>query len=194
MLRRIPIYIATLPVDLFGWGLVLLIHVLWGQNLEWRDGVLSTEIRPGTWPVRVGRWPTGWYLYDRARGWPWGGTTIGHAMWHGRPGLRAAKTDPLTPHQVHEFHHVRQSEAAQIAAFLNALAVLIVCSAAGSPWLGFWLALWIWCLGGSLAVSGGGWLAAWIRGDSRGFYRGSAHEVGAYAVGDLAKIQPGVEP
>jgi len=194
MLRRIPIYVATLPVDLFAWLLVLTIHLLHGQGLRWRDGVLSTELKPGSFPIRRGTWPVGWYLYDRASGRPWGGTSIGHAMFHS-PGQRAPLDQPLTPHEVHEHHHVRQAEAAQIAAFLIAFLVLVTLLALEAWITAAWLPLVIWSLGGNLAVSAGGWIAAAIRGDRRGFYRGSAHEVGAYAVGDLAALRPGqVEP
>lgn len=183
MLRRIPIYVATLPVDLFAWLLVLVIHALWGTGLRWRDGVLSTELKPGSWPIRPGgTWPQGWYLYDRRTGRPWGGTTIGHAMFHGGP-FRAPLDQPINAHEAHEYHHVRQQEAAQIAAFGNALVVLIALLALEAWTAAAIVPLVIWSLGGSLAVSGGAWLAAWIRGDARGFYRGSAHEVGAYAVG-----------
>ena len=188
MLRRIPIYIAMLPLDLFAWSLILLIHVLWGEDLRWRDGVLSTSMRPGSFPVRKGKWPVGWYLYNRETGAPWGGTSIGHAQFHGGP-FRAPLNEPLTPHEAHEYHHVRQAEASQIAAFLCAIMVLITLLA-----LEAWVAaaivpLVIWSFG-SVSVSFGGWAAAWIRGDSRGFYRGSAHEIGAYAVEEVYAKNP----
>lgn len=182
MLRRIPIYVATFPVDVFGWLLVLVIHALWGQGLRWRDGVLSTELKPGSLPIRAGTWPVGWYLYDRKTLRPWGGTTFGHAMFHGGP-YRAPLDQPINAHEAHEYHHVRQAEAAQIGAFLVAIAVLIVLLALEAWVTAAWFPIAIWSLGGSLANGIGGWSAAAIRGDVRGFYRGSAHEVGAYAVG-----------
>lgn len=181
------LYAASLPFDLLvGWPVVLLVRILWGRNLEVVDGILRCEIRPESYPLggktdlsgrlyASSRWPSGWYLYNRAEAMariepvhPWGGTSLGHAQFFG-PSRISARTD------AHETHHTRQVEAFNLFGVLIALVFVAI----GHLWIG----VVAWTLtGGVLPLAG--FAAAWLRSDSRGAYRGSPFEVGAYAVGD----------
>lgn len=190
-LLRVPIYLATFPVDLFMWALVLAIRVMWGQNLRWFRGCLWVEFRPGSFPIRKGKWPVGWYLMNPRRdGIPWGATSIGHGIFCS-PGYYSKAGEPLTGLEAHELHHMRQAEAEQIAAALIAVFVWVTLLGLKAWTPAFWIPVAIWCLGGNLGVSAGGWIAAALRRDPRGFYRGSAHEVGAYAVEAEEERDPG---
>lgn len=195
--KRSIVYLASIPGDLVGWLMVLAVWLLWGTGLRWEFGVLSCVIKPKTLPVKrpKGPWPSGWYLMNRKAARcgkeaprPWGGTTVGHAMFFGEEGLRSPKGTPWEkrhPIEVHEFHHVRQAEAANVSIFVIALVVFFVVGAMASWPVAWKLAGFVWACGGVVGVSAGGWISAWLRSDPRGFYRGSAHEIGAYAVGDL---------
>lgn len=153
--------LATLPWDVIGGGVALLVYALWGRGMR-RDGeALSFELAPGSWPRRT------WY-----RG--WGGTTLGRVIWYA-PGRRASDGEagwPVPSIEVHEHEHVRQHEASSCGSMLVAGTAL----ALGAPW---WAALALWA-SGYPAMAAGGWLAAWLRGER--FYKDSAHERAARAV------------
>jgi hypothetical protein len=185
--KSLILFVASLPFNLFvGWPVVLLIRILWGRNLEVADGILRCEIRPESYPLggktdlsgrlyASSRWPSGFYLYNRAEAMAriepihsWGGTSLGHAQFFG-PSRVTSRT------VAHESHHTRQVEAFNLFGALMAAIFVAV----GHPWIGG--VVWTFA-GGVLPLAG--FAAAWLRSDSRGAYRGSPFEVGAYAVGD----------
>lgn len=180
---QIILYVTSFPMDLFGWFVVLLMRLLWGENLRWespfRDGggrpggpVLTCDLKPGSFPVAQGRWPKGFYLHRRDGKEPvsWGATTFGHAIFYG-PGRR--KPDRWLPIQVHEHVHVEQYEAAMLGSAIAGLIVALF----GMSWIG----LVLWALGG-LFMGTANWTTAVLRGEDA--YRGSHHEEAAYAIDD----------
>lgn len=185
--KRLVVYLACLGLDVFiAWPMVLAVWVLWGKDLRWEHGVLSTEFKANSWPLRPGRWPKGFYIANRGHALvgtqerrSWGGTSVGHGHLYG-PGLthRSPKGKVATPTQVHEGYHTEQARAAQMLATIHALLIL---AAGGS----LWLSLVVWVLGGYMLLVVTSFVIAWLLEDVRGFYKGSMLEVGAYSVGRL---------
>lgn len=134
----------------------LLTRLFFGGSLKWHDKiVLSNEFPADGWFARG--------PYKR-----WGGTTLGVGIMFKHPKRSSERTFK------HEMHHVAQALAAAIAGFIQGVAVLI--------FSGDWkLAIFVWWLA-PILIFVGGWIDALLRGEPA--YRGSFHEVGAYAVGD----------
>lgn len=201
--KRFFVFYASALVDLtIAFPMVLLVRAFWGRDLRWARGVLSCELRPESWALggKVdpstgllrGRfplwWPKGWYLYNRRaavahdeKPRSWGGTSIGHGQIFG-PGNRGSLEEPSSV-EVHEDHHTAQAEAAQMGACLLAHLFFIVATAWGHWLAGLIFLFAVWGLGGNVLNACGGWLVAVLNEHPDGFYRGSAHEIGAYAVG-----------
>lgn len=197
--RHVVLYAATSIWDvLVAWPGVLLIYVLWGENLRWEnrrkfipfrpDGkpapggpVLTCSLWEGSFPVTRGRWPKGFYLQRierqrRSHYVSWGGTTLGHAVFYG-PG----RTEPgmWTPLQEHEIGvHVEQYEASMLHSLIVGAAVALAWQTSAGIWLG--VAIWAT---GFLQMLAANWTTAWLRGEDP--YRGSAHEEAAYAIEEL---------
>lgn len=114
---RYILYPLTLPTDLVGWLVVLVVGLAWGTGMPvWNDGVLIATMKNDSWPGRS------WYR-------KWGGTTISHAVF-----IKEGMSKNVL---VHELVHVEQFEA-------NALfAAFVACVLA--YWLG-WIALLVWAL------------------------------------------------
>ena len=190
--RHWILYVICLPWNItVAWPVVVLVRFFWGERLHWETPpyarehgggpVLVCRIRPGTLPVRDGRWPVGWYLRWSDGYWvPWGGTTLGHGIFYG-PGRNFDES--WTSLCTHEHVHVEQFEASMFGGFCMALFVFL----AGLCFVGSennaLLALGITSLVvwwyGYLTAMAGGWFAAWARGEN--FYRGSQHEESARA-------------
>lgn len=207
--KKLIVYYASLPLDVFlAWPIVLIVRLLWGERLRWKRGVLSTVFKEQSWPLggkidpaseflsRPGPlwYPKGFYLYnyrkakkglERPRS--WGGTSVGHSHLYG-PGRRNDKGDP-TSTEVHEDHHTIQAEAAQIAAALLAHLLLVIELVQRDFITGIVLFILVWFLGGNVLISGSGWLNAVLTSHPKGFYRGSAHELGAYAIGQIYALE-----
>lgn len=187
--RHLLLYFVCLPWDLLMWGLVFCIWALWGTRLEWENSrdnpegdaeegpggpCLTCGLKPKSWPVSKGRWPKGWYLKENGR--PWGGTTLGHAIFYG-PFKRPLKGQSWKSVQVHEHVHVEQYEAAMLRSFWVACVVVLI----GQSTAFVWLAAIIW-LTGYFQMGVANWTTAWLRGENP--YRGSHHEEAAYAIDD----------
>ncbi len=195
-IKRAILFYALLPLNvLVAWPMAIAVRLLWGRDLRWTRWVLSSEFKPDSWPLRAGTWPKGFYLRNRkailearVKGEeppspnPWNGTSIGEGQIYG-PGIRTAAGTPFyewTRTQYHEWRHVRQARAVQVAVCFEAHVLAVILVIAGSPWLALILGLLLWTLGGNVAVVVGGLVAAKLESDPRGPYRGSAHEIDAY--------------
>lgn len=188
--RHALLYFVAAPWNLLvAWPVVLLIWRLWGKDLKWEvppyhmeEGcgpALTCQIKKGSFPVRRGRWPAGWYLYDRETEHAWGGTTLGHAIFYGPEGRVDADAVLMWSRtQAHEHVHVEQFEAAMVSSFLAAVGVGIALAALGHPLAALLVAGVLWS-SGYLLMGAGGWAAAFLRGESP--YSGSAHEESAYS-------------
>lgn len=199
------LYLMVLPWNLLvGWPVVLLIRLFWGGGLKWETPppydrskgggggpCLTCQIKPNTFPVTPGRWPKGWYLRsgtDR----PWGGTTLGHAIFygpHGRvsgEGFGDPRLDLWTRTQAHEHIHVEQAEAASVGSFFVGLAAGIVLWLLGHVEAGAVLFLVVWTTG-YLVMGVSGWLTALLRGEEA--YWGSTHEESARAQDDRLAVR-----
>lgn len=212
--KKAVVYYATLPLDLLvAFPMVLIVRLLWGEKLRWKRGVLSTVFREQSWALggKVDEitgllekpgphwYPKGFYLYNYRRAKnrfampkSWGGTSIGHGHLYG-PGKRndldtCVDCNP-TSIEIHEDHHTRQAEAAQLGAAFLAHILLIVEFIQRDFITGIILFIAIWLLGGNILVSIGGWLNAVLTDHPEGFYRGSAHELGAYAIGRIHALE-----
>ena len=152
---------------------------------------LTCQIKPDTFPVTPGIWPKGWYLH-RKSGRPWGGTTLGHAIFYGPYGRLVGKTfgtpelDPWTRTQAHEHIHVEQAEAASVGSFCVGLAAGIVLWVLGHVEAGAITFLAIWT-SGYLVMGVSGWVAALLRGEEA--YWGSQHEESARAQDDRLAVR-----
>lgn len=187
------LYAVSLPWNLLvAWPIVIAIRLLWGRNLHWETPPPYTEekgggggpclvcqIKPGSFPVRKGIWPTGWYLHDRKaeRVRPWGGTTLGHGIFYG-PTIRM---DEWGRTKAHEHVHVEQNEAAMLRSFIVGLAVGIVFWSLGHPVAGTATFLAVWT-SGYLMMGVSGWLTAVLRGEPH--YWGAHFEEAARAQDD----------
>jgi hypothetical protein len=174
-------WIPTLPLDAVTFLVVLVVRVLWGNRLEWKDG-LWTELRPYSWPSRT------WYRYKGKDGYQrnpeelrgflgewqtWGGTCLGHGGFFG-PG-RSGGPGIDTPVEFHENIHVEQAEISMMTAFLAAVLILI-----GSQFLPIWFACFLGWVSGAILKAVSGWLVAVLRGGDP--YWESMHERAAYAI------------
>ena len=208
MFKRGLVQLCCLGWDLLAaWPVTLLVWALWGTDLRWEGGVLKARLKHGSFPVSTPhtatgfwkwwtRWPRGFYLFNRAAAYagdeppnPWYGTSLGNAQFFGPDDL-AGPGEPWTKYMVHEAHHTVQARASAVRATIHTLVLGIPAVALGDPF-GVTAAVLLWLLGGYPSMALGGWIAAWLGGHPLGFYGGSAHEIGAYAVGDLHEIRTG---
>jgi|SRR5210317_1991724 len=191
---HLVLYALCLPWDLLvAWPVVLLIRLFWGRNLHWETPpyaerlgggpVLACSLRPDSLPVRPGRWPVGWYTHQDATGnrRPWGGTTLGHAVFYG-PNVQF-NAEGWSNTSVHEHVHVEQFEASVVSTWLNfAVASLGVAFGMALDFTGWWTVLFaaapVWFFSFPIWAAGG-WISAALRGEE--MYRGSQHEESAYA-------------
>jgi len=189
------LYVICLPWDLIvAWPAVLLIRLLWGEELRWEKPpaytsahgggggwVLTCKIRKGSFPVTEGVWPKGWYLRKEADGkkHSWGGTSLGHGIFYGANVLRMG--DKWLRVQAHEHVHVEQAEVAMLRSFIVGLVSGIVLLALGHPLAALFTFLGIWT-SGYLMMGVAGWLTAVLRGEPH--YWGSTHEESARAQDD----------
>lgn len=204
-MKRSVVWLASAGFDL----LVLLpwfvLYLLWGEKLRW-DGaaqLLIFEWKRGSLPLGGSVDPEtgllrnsggavirGWYLQNRRAAMEkrevphtWGATVLGHLAWCGpdmwsRPSLRA-----------HETQHRHQAEAWATGSFLWAVAVAGLLWALGHPSCAICIGAAMWSLGGYATMGPAGWFVAWLNNDPAGWYRGSAHERGAYGVGDHVRLR-----
>jgi len=181
------LYLICLPWDLLvGWPIVIGIRLFWGEKLRretpppydyWKGGgggwCLTTQFKPGARPVNEG----GWYWRKKTKR-PWGGTTLGHAIFYGPNGR---KDEGWSRTQAHEHIHVEQFEVAMLRSFFVGLLVGIVLLALGHYWWALGLFLGIWTTG-YLLMGAAGWLTAILRGEEA--YHGATHEESARAQDD----------
>jgi len=187
------LYGVCAPWDiLIAWPIILMIRLLWGKNLQWErppaydrekggggGPCLTCQMKENSLPVRKGRWPVGWYLRDRkgANPRPWGGTTLGHAIFYG-PLADLTKWSRV---RAHEHIHVEQAEVSVLQGLLIGLVAGIVLWALGRPVAGLAVFCSLW-FSGYLAMGVAGWATAALRGEEA--YWGSAHEESARAQDD----------
>jgi hypothetical protein len=114
--KRKPFYfyisiLWTWPNDILVFLIVLIFHVLWGENLHWNEGPW-TVLRKDSWPART------WYKR-------WGATTLGHGGFinYGRAG--GPGTDTKIEFHEHKFH-VQQFEVMQLVYFTNAVILILL--------------------------------------------------------------------
>lgn len=186
------LYAICLPWDaLVGWPIVLAIRALWGKELRWetpppydekRGGgggpCLTCQIKPGSLPVTPGVFPKGWYFNKKYNA-PWGGTTLGHAIFYGPNGRTTV--DDWTCTQAHEHVHVEQAEVAMVRGLVEGLMAGVVLWPLGHPVAGTVVFLSLWFTG-YLMMGLAGWLTAVFRGEEA--YWGSTHEESARAQTD----------
>lgn len=169
--RYIP-YVWTWPFDVVIWLVWLLLCSLWGENLRWEEGCLVFNWRSGSWPART------WYR-------PWGGTTLGHAIFYNWYVKTEPDVENFEPIQVHEHVHVEQYEAWMLASCVIGLVVQLTVGLAHGQWVtGSVLGGIIWFLGYAW-MGVGGYLTAIVRGEDA--YRGSQHEEAAYAIEETSR-------
>ncbi len=128
-------YATTSAWDILVIPLILLIHLLWGENLRTEGLSVCTDLKPDSWPRRT------WFA-------KWGGITLGHAIMFGRLPPRSTV--------VHELVHEKQYEGAMIKSLIVGLLVLLVTGK-------IWLSYVIWALGWLLYLCSN-WLVALMRG------------------------------
>lgn len=173
--RRILLYLAASVWNVtVCWPTVLLIRLLWGENLRWEKNPRSTsgdgyslwcDLKKDSWPERT------WYE-------GWGGTALGHGGFYG---YGDAEADGWTDTQEHEHIHVEQFEASMLRSLFVALVVFFVSLINGMPDMGAKLGFSLWW-SGYLLMGASAWATAWLRGESA--YRGSHHEESAYSQDD----------
>lgn len=145
------LYLITLPINIVGWLTVLVCRLAWGQDLKWKDNVLTMTFKSDSWMMK------NWYKN-------WGGSTIGHAV------IMAPADEFGTKHVWnHELVHVEQMQAGGLLGFILALCVAPFC---------WWLAIIIWAVTPSLSYLCGS-LVSLIRGET--FYKGNTNEESARA-------------
>jgi len=188
------LYGICAPWDFFvAWPIVIAIRILWGKELRWErppaytrehggggGPCLVCQMKEGSFPVRKGRWPVGWYLRDRKslNPRPWGGTTLGHAIFYGSTAVLSRGWTRL---RAHEHVHVEQAEVAMLQSFIAGAAGGVTLLALGHflAALVFFLILWA---SGYLMMGAAGWLTAFLRGEEA--YWGATHEESARAQDD----------
>lgn len=171
---RLFLYIASFPVDFFwGWPAVLFVRLFWGDSLKWEDGVLRCRVRDDSW-------------LGKKFGARWAGSTLApHAIIYFGMKLWPEELEEPNTTQRHEHVHVEQGEAAQLAAFVEALILVLVVS--WMSWeMGVTLAVLTW-ISGTIRKIGSGYLTAILRGESgsgdyAGGYIGSHDEEAARAL------------
>lgn len=146
---QVFLYLITLPSNLVGWLLVTILGLAWGNGLRWKDWVLTTTLKPGSWPM------TTWFKN-------WGGSTTGHAVF----------LAPMNEYEEklvwsHELVHVEQIQGRALAGVIVALCVV------GWSW---WMALILWALMPPIVYLCSG-LVALMRGEH--FYQGNHEEESA---------------
>lgn len=161
-MRRAVLYSVCLPANLVAWLIVLVVRLLWGEDLRWQWGVLSVELKSESWPSRT------WYK-------GWAGTTFGHGVMYAS-GKRGGVAPSLV--ERHELVHVEQFEVCVLGSL-----VLLIGPVIALVLLGHWVLALAGGLG-LLTLSGAVFLlvsvvSAWLRGEPA--YRGSSHEESAYA-------------
>ena len=207
ILKRLIVHLCGLGWDLVvAWPMVLLVRLLWGEGLRWEEGVLKCAMKLNSFPVTTPftaegwwkwwtKWPRGFYLRNRKKAatgeqapWSWRGSSVGNGQIFG-PGRLSPRGELPTRTMVHENHHTIQARAAAISATFWAVTWAIALACLDQYTAAAVMGLAMWILGGNLSISSGGWTHAWLDEHPDGFYQGSAHEVGAYAVGDLWEIE-----
>jgi len=166
---RAFLYVASfLPDVLYGWPVVLFCRLAWGQDLRWEDGALRCRAREDGW-------------LERTFGEKWGGVTMSpHAILYMHVRLWPEDAEEPMGIQRHEHVHVEQGEAAQLAAFLEALVLLVVLLIVQEPVWATVLPALLWGTGHARA-SGAANAAAFLRGE------GGVGEYGGAYVGSHAE-------
>lgn len=207
-LKRAIVYYASAPFDLIvAFPIVLIVRLLWGEHLRWKHGVLSVLFRSGSYPLggevdvltgflkprRIKIWPLGFYLVNRKeavrgreRPKPWSGTALGHGHLYS-PYMRGNQS--VTSVEVHELHHTLQAEVYQLYSMFFSHILFTVAFITHSYLTGLILFCIVWLFGGNIAIIVSGWIVAFLNSHKKGIYRGSAHEISAYAVGDLFSLK-----
>lgn len=174
---RAFLYVASIAPDFFiGWPTILVCRLFWGEALGWEDGVLRCRAKTGGW-------------LDRTWGAKWAAVTLSpHAILYMPQRLWPEDRDEPNRTQRHEHVHVEQGEAAQLAAFAEAIVILLVLLIVDE---GVWAAVLVplRLLTGHLVKAGAGYVTAFLRGEGGsggygGAYVGSVHEEAARALED----------
>lgn len=157
-------HLVTLPSDLVGWLMVLVIHAMWGRRLFWYKGALFTVLKEDSWPRNPGKRGGGWYQ-------KWAGTTFtSNAIMLSESGMNTKVVE-------HELQHSRQMVVSSFAFLIAAIVVAI--------WA-WWVALPMWALG-SLLISAANFFESWSNGGDA--YRDNIQEQHARAASKAAPYQ-----
>jgi hypothetical protein len=160
------LFAVTLPWTLtIGWGWVLLMTAIFAcKTLRFEPtGVLTAVWRP--WAAKVWKYST----------------TLGTGIIY-QPEVRAYQGKPWTPTQEHEHVHVRQVQDQMLLALVVGTAVLLTVGFTTGRWdVGAITGAILWWSGGLWQVTN--FITAGLRHgwNLRGVYRGSEHELSAYA-------------
>lgn len=125
------LYVLCLPNVIFAYLIVAVIKALWGSSMVMENGILITELKEDSWPMRT------WYKQ-------WGGTCFGYGI------MLAPNMDPKV--KKHELQHTIQVQAASIVG----LFFCIIFSIIGYWWIG----LLTWAIMPVLSYLAGGVVAA----------------------------------
>lgn len=150
---RAFLYVASLlPDALYGWPIVLFCRLFWGEALRWEDGVLRCRAKKESW-------------LDRTFGAKWGAVTLSpHSIVYMPMDLWPEELEEPRETQYHEHIHVEQGEAAQAAAFLEAIVFLALLLIVWEPvWAGI-IPVLLWGTGHA-RKSGAAQLTALLRGE-----------------------------
>jgi hypothetical protein len=151
-------HLITLPSDLGGWLLVLLIHAMWGRRLFWHKGVLVTVLKDDSWPRNSKKRWGGWYE-------KWAGTTFtASSIMLSESGMELKIFE-------HELQHSRQYVQSSFAFLIPALLVMIFWS--------WWFGLLLWLFGG-LLMTIASFFESWSNGGAA--YHDNIHEQHARAM------------
>lgn len=164
---RLVLYVASITNDIFGWLVVAVAYLLWGEKgtLKWEAGVLRAKIKTDSW------------LDKRSN---WGGVAItAHAILYRRISLWPEERDEPHPTQIHEHVHVEQGEGANLLALIQALIIWPIAAVAMGWWSLLVVIAW-WSLMGHLGRGLANKLTAICRGEDH--YWGSTHEEAARAL------------
>ncbi|HEY5657926.1 MAG TPA: hypothetical protein VIY27_09070 [Myxococcota bacterium] len=174
---RALLYVASvLPDAIYGWPIVLFCRLFWGELLAWEDGVLRCRARKDSW-------------LQRTYGKKWGAVTLSpHAILYMHVDVWPEHAEKPLPLQHHEHTHVEQGEAAQAAAFLEAVLLLVVLLIVSEPVWAVVLFVLLWGTGHA-RKSGAAQLTALLRGEEgqgeySGAYMGAHTEEAARAVAE----------
>lgn len=159
-------HLVTLPQDLVGWLLVLIIHAMWGRRLFWYKGALFAVIKNDSWPRNKEKVLGGWYA-------KWGGTTLtAHAIMLSEGGMNTRTVE-------HELQHSRQGVVRGLAFLIPSLLFMIFWS--------WWFGLIVWAFA-SLLISVGSFFESWTNGGNP--YRDNVQEQHARATTKTVPFQP----